>query len=334
MCLCSAAFCLVAIMAVGQSPQAMVPKAGLPPLRSVTTAEYRAHLDALRQLVAECRRVVTACDAAKVGEDDKVQPAAGPAYIERYGWLRTLLEDRNDTNRPLRLELLPRAEQRLAEQAAELDAPPSASPVTTEAQRSARAAVLRRSEFRTDRGYSFSERISAWISQQLARLFGGVSSLGRAAPWLGTALEWGALIGVLALLLVWIYRALDRQRVALGRLSGDVAMQAALAESRAWSDKARQHADRGEWRDAVHALYWASIVVLEDRRTLRRSAMRTPREALKLVDAKSPLGSLLGEQTGAFERIWYGLQPADAADYERAMQQYQAMQNARTQAAA
>jgi hypothetical protein len=334
MCLCSAASCLVSMMAVGQSPQVMVPKAGLPPLRSVTTAEYRVHLDALRQLVADCSRVVTACDATKVGEDDKVQPVAGPAYTERYGWLRTLLDDRNDTNHPQRLELLTHAEQRLVEQEAELDSPQRAAFVTTAAQRSAREAVLRRSEFRTDRGYSFSERISAWISQQLARLFGGVSSLGRAAPWLGTALEWGALIGVLALLLVWVYRALDRQRVALGRLSGDAAMQAALAESRAWADKARQHAERGEWRDAVHALYWASIVVLEDRRTLRRSAMRTPREALKLVDEKSPLGSLLGAQTGAFERIWYGLQPADAADYERAMQQYQAMQNARTQATA
>jgi hypothetical protein len=332
--LCAFAAVLAGVPAAGQSPRAVVPRSVLASVKTVTPAEYRAHLDSLRGLVADCGRVVTGCDAAKVGDDDRVQPASGAPYIERYGWLRDLLDDRNDTDHAQRREMLPRAEQRLAEQEAELDGPQVRSEAITAAQKAAREAVLRRSEFRTDRGYSVWDRIAAWITEQLNKLFGGASALGRAAPWLGTVLQWGALLAAGVILLLWIYRALDRQRVALRLLSGTVSREEALAASRVWADQARQHAERGEWRDAVHALYWASIVVLEDRRTLRRSGTRTPREALKLVDAASPLGTLLRAQTGEFERIWYGLQPAEASDYERARVQHEAMREARAQAVA
>jgi hypothetical protein len=331
-CIVFALLCLAGLTCEAQVPQ-VVPHAGLPATKDVSTAEYRAHLDALRQLVADCGRVVTACDAAKVGDDDRVTPAAGPAYVERYGWLRDLMLDRNDADHKLRLEMLPRAEQRLVEQESELDEPARGVAVT-DAQRAARTAVLRRSEFRTDEGYSLRERLFAWLGEKLAKFFGGISSLGRSAPWLGTALQWGALVGALVLLLLWIYRALDRQRIALGKLSGDVSREAALAESRAWVERAKVYAEGGKWREAVHALYWASIVVLEDRRTLRRSGTRTPREALKLVDLSSPIGMLLRAQTSDFERIWYGLQDAGAADYESALAQYEAMRSARAQAVA
>ena len=303
---------------------AMVPHAGLPPPRDVSVAEYRAHLDRLRQLVADCGRVITACDADAVGEDDRVTLPGGTSVVERFGWLRNLLEDGNDPTHRLRAELLPRAGQRLAEQDAELDATPKATALA-ETERAARDHVLARKEFRTTTEYSLSERVGAWISQQLAKLFGGLSSVGRMAPWLGTALQWGTLILAAALMMLWVYRALDRQRIALGKLGGDAARAEADAESRAWAELARTHAANGEWRDAVHCLYWASIVALEDRRTLRRSGTRTPREALQLIDPASHLREPLRAQTGAFERIWYGLQPAGEADYNDALQLYRTL---------
>lgn len=304
---------------------AMVPHAGLPPLRDVSTAGYREHLDRLRQLVAECSRVITACNPEAVGEDDRVAISNGTRVVERYGWLRTLLDDSNDPTHRLRAELLPRAGQRLAEQEAEIDAWPTADALTPK-QRTARDGVLAGKEFRTAAAeYSLTERIGAWFSKLIGKLFGGVSSLGRMAPWLGTALQWGTLILAASLLVLWILRALDRQRIALGRLSGDAARAEANAESRAWAELARTHAAAGEWRDAVHCLYWASIVALEDRRTLRRSGTRTPREALQLIDPASHLREPLRAQTGAFERIWYGQQPAAESDYDQALENYRAL---------
>ncbi len=323
-CLSAMACLLVVAVAClhAQSPRPVAPHAGLAPEQKVSVEQYRQHLDALRQLVADCSRIVTACDAARVGNDDRVQPAG---YLVRYTWLRDLLEDRNDPTHSLRRTLLPDAEQRLVEQASELDHPQRMAPLTA-ADKAARDTVLRRSEFRTTADYSLTERIGAWIAGLLNRLFGGVSSLGRMAPWLGTTLQWGSLLLAAVFLLLWVYRALDRQRVALGKLSGDADRGAAHAASRAWAARARQHAERGEWRDAVHCLYWASVVLLEDRRTLRPNATRTPREALRLIDTSSAAREPLRLQTADFERIWYGLQPAAASDYEAALAHYNALQ--------
>lgn len=315
------------VSAVAQNPQAILPRAGLPQAKTVSVAEYRTHLQSLRQLVADCARSASACDPARIGDDNLVRPDSGASYLERFGWMRDLLDDRKDPDHTQRAELLPHAAQRLAEQEASLDAvqPPQQ---LTAAQRAGRTSVLERREFRSARDYSLSERVRAWIADLLNRFFGGFNTLGRAIPWLGTAVQWGALALAAALLMVWVFRALDRSRVALGRLGSDAARRSAEqdAESRAWADRAHGHADRGEWRDAVHALYWASIVALEDRRTLRRSSTRTPREALRLIDPASHLREPLRSQTGAFERIWYGQQAAAADDYAAALAHYQVLQ--------
>jgi hypothetical protein len=329
---CNVARCamLLLLMAAGslaaQGPGPMLPHAGLPPLQTVSTAEFRAHLDALRGIVLACERIESACDPARVGDDNYVNPGSAPAYIERLGWLRDLLEDRGDPSHAKRTALLPHADERLQQQIAELDQPVAPTPVVSKSMQSARSGVLSRKEFRTTSGYSLGDRLTAWFSQLLERMFGGVSSLGRMAPWLGTAVQWSTLLLAATLLVLWAYRALDRQRVTIGRLGTDAANAEQHAESRMWASKARAFADQGEWREAVHALYWASIIVLEDRRTLRRSGTRTPREALRLIDPASHLREPLQAQTGEFERIWYGLQQAEAADYESALTHYKALQ--------
>ena len=327
------ALLLPAALLPAQGPVVAVPQPGPPALHDVSPAEYRAHLDQLRSLVADCGRIITACDATRVGDDNRVLIPGRDPVTQRFGWLRDLLVDRNDPSHSLRREMLPRAEQRLSEQEAELDQPPATAPLTA-SQRAARDTVLDRSEFRIRQDFSLRERIGAWISQLLYRLFSGISSVGTAAPWLGRTLQWSCLILVAALLVLWIFRTLDRQRVALGRLHGDAARAAQLAESRAWADLARRHADAGEFRDAVHCLYWASIVALEDRRTLRRSNTRTPREALRLLDPASQLRGPLQSQTADFERIWYGLQPAAADDYQTALACYSALGGSRQTGAA
>ncbi len=326
--------CFVLLLEAGaQVPQPGIPHAGLPGLQTISATQYREHLLALQALVAACQVQAEACEPARVGDlDDFVRPGAGESYIERYGWLRDLLNDRNDPGHKQRIELLPHAAQRLAEQLRELDAPSSPPPLTA-AEKSSRTAVLARREFRTTEDYSLMERLGAWVSNLLGKLFGGFSTLGRMAPWLGTALQWGALLLTAVLLLVWVYRALDRQRVALGRLHAGGPSAEAQAESRAWAAQAQGHAEKGEWRDAVHALYWASIVSLEDRRTLRRSGTRTPREALRLIDPASHLREPLRAQTGEFERIWYGLQPAQADDYQSALNHHRTLQAGTAKAA-
>ncbi len=328
----TAACCLLLLLCrlYAQVPQPVVPHAGLPGLRTVSTGQYRQHLQSLADLVNRCGEKADACDPAAVGDlDDFVHPANGASYIERYGWLRDLLGDKNDPQHKRRAEFLPVAATRLREQIVEIDAPPASTPLSAR-QQTLRTDVLARREFRTVQEYSLVERLSAWLSDMFGRMFGGFAKLGKAAPWLGTAVQWGALMLAASLLVLWIYRAVDRQRIALGKLHGDSSAEAREAESRAWARQAEAHAERGEWRDAVHALYWASIVVLEDRRTLRRSGTRTPREALRLIDPASHLRAPLQAQTGDFERIWYGMKPAAREDYGAALEHYRVLQAGNT----
>lgn len=323
---------LTAMHLFAQSPLAVTAPQGLPHLRDVSTEEYRQHLDQLRGLVADCGRVVTACDPAKVGSDDRVHPAQGNAYAERYGWLRRVLDDQDTASRRLRAELLPRAEQRLSEQEEELGHATVATPLT-QRERTQRDQVFAAKEFQVIHEYSWRERLSAWISEKLARLFGGAASLGRAAPWLGKALEWGCLFVAVTLLVLWVYRTLDRQRISLGTLTGDAARREAMEASRAWAELAQAHAAAGEWRDAVHCVYWATVVLLEERRTFRRNDTRTPREALQLITVSSELRAPLHAQTAALERIWYGFADATEVDYDDAMQNYRQVQGTAARAA-
>lgn len=304
---------------------ALTPPQGLPSLQDVSVEEYRHHLDQLRGLVADCGRVVTACNPENVGTDDRVHPQQGQPYAVRYGWLRALMDDRDPAVHRLRTELLAQAEQRLSDQEEELNHPKPALPLSQE-DRVQRDRVLASKEFQVVHEYSWRERASAWLSERLARIFGGAASLGRIAPWLGKALEWGSLLAAITLLVLWIYRTLDRQRTALGRLSGEVSKREAIEASRAWADLAQIHATNGEWRDAIHCLYWASIVLLEERRTLRRSETRTPREALQLLVVSPQLREPLTEQTVSFERIWYGFAQATQEDYESAQLNYRRVQ--------
>lgn len=328
-------FLVLLLTAPGLRAQPQLPivaPKGLPPLQDVSVDDYRKHLDQLRALVADCGRVVTACDPLKVGSDDRVHPAQGQPYAVRYGWLRDLLDDGDPASRRLRGELLPRAEQRLSEEEEELGYPKTAAALTQH-DRAQRDQVFATKEFQVVTEYSWRERVSAWISDKLSRLFGGAASLGRMAPWLGSALEWGSLILALALLVLWAYRTLDRQRTSLGKLTGDVARREAMEASRAWAELAQTHAANSEWRDAVHCLYWATIVLLEERRTFRRSETRTPREALQLIKVSSELREPLHEQTSALERIWYGFADASQVDYDDAMQNYRQVQGTVARAA-
>jgi len=275
---------------------ALAPPQGLPSLQDVSVEEYRHHLDQLRSLVADCGRVVTACNPENVGNDDRVHPLQGQPYAMRYGWLRALFDDRDPVVHRSRMELLAQAEQRLSDQEEELNHPHSALSLRQE-DRMQRDRVLASKEFQVVHEYSWRERVSAWLSEKLTRIFGDAASLGRIAPWFGKMLEWGSLLAAITLLVLWIYRTLDRQRTALGKLTGDAAKREAVEASRVWAELAQVHAANGEWRDAIHCLYWASIVLLEERRTLRRSETRTPREALQLLVVSPRLREPLAAQT-------------------------------------
>jgi Domain of unknown function (DUF4129) len=168
------------------------------------------------------------------------------------------------------------------------------------------------------------ERINAWLLRMLSRLF---ENIGR-HPLGAKLLFWlilFAVVGWLAMMLVRFW--LGRARMDELRSVGEVAFACSWQE---WIRAAREAAARGDFREAVHSVYWAGIAHLEDDGTISRDRTRTPREHLQLVaEATAVAGApqtlrqrdSLAALTALFERVWYGRCRADAHDFDASMKQ-------------
>jgi len=276
--------------------------------------QYLAQLSQLQSIVASCKASAAACDAEN-SVDDVAVDDGGRVFHLRRDWLRSALTDAKKDNDADRATLMAKASARLQDDAAEVSAAESA-PSTADARNKADA-ILDRTEFRAVQQNSYlSQQIAAFLMGIQRGLDAAARHLPR-APWLVLVIEWMFLGGAAAGLLIWAWRTTQQQRLALSAPS-DTRQAMWQKESDDWALRAETEASRGEWREAVHCLYWAAIVMLEGRTMWRANRARTPREYLPLLEAGSPRQTALGGLTRIFERIWYGLRPANRNDFERA----------------
>jgi len=321
--------------------------------------EYRDHLQTLASLVEACAKArdIKTCDPALVGPDDHIptiQSANAERRLVRYGWLRVLLskaqdkdkvqQERTDqpgakpvvksatgakdgtpeepTRPPQRTttQLLQDATTRLAQDLAQTYVPPAAMPAHAE-ERNAMKQVLAGREFRDLRERSQQESALEKFGNWLNRLFESAAKFSAQSPWIGRVVVWGFILAV-CIGLVWGLLQLERRwRIRLVPESSGPAPGAASARDwQLWLEDARQAAAAGQWREAIHFVYWASISRLESRRLWPADRARTPREYLSLVAAEDPRKAGLATLTGSFERIWYGGRAAGESDYRKAEQ--------------
>jgi Domain of unknown function (DUF4129) len=293
-------------------------------LRSVTIAEYKGHLESLKALVAACEKNPIECDSKKVGADERVE---GGSFQAHWSWLRDALSSAHNPDSPDRAALLQQAAARLNEDATLAD---RSNPQSADAfQRARKQAddVLSRSEFRTVEEHSYLERQIARFWQWVNGVFSGVSRFGQRSPWLVPVMEWGAMTLAAAFLLTWVFRTMQRQRLAV-RIESRVSAEVWQKESNNWAELARAEAAKQNWRAAVHCLYWAAIVMLEGRRLWRQNRARTPREYVLLLEPGSGVQQSLRRLTQIFERIWYGLRPAAESDYASAQRLFDELRSA------
>jgi hypothetical protein len=159
------------------------------------------------------------------------------------------------------------------------------------------------------------EKLGEWLN----RLFAGLGKLQAGAAWVGRAIFWSFILAV-CIGLAWGLMQLERRwRIRLVPESDGPA--AGAASARDWQlylQDARRAAAAGQWREAIHFVYWAAISRLESRRLWPADRARTPREYLALVALEDPRRVRLATLTGSFERTWYGGRPASESDYKNA----------------
>ena len=235
-----------------------------------------------------------------------------------YDWLRHALSEaaQADKSKAYRTATLRAASDRLRDEVASAAEPIAQAPPTT-AARARLNKILASGEFvhvhQESLLASFWRRFLEWLFRSL-----GAASASASGQWLGRAF-WLALLALgLGGLLWWFQRQLVRQGLAVRDPAPNRTAPGILVEWQTWLDEAQRLADRGAWREAVHAVYWAAAARLAEEFRWPRDQTRTPRESLRLLDPATPRSEPFAQLTRSFERTWYGHRLASAEDFARA----------------
>jgi chemotaxis protein histidine kinase CheA len=251
---------------------------------------------------------------------DKPQdkPVSGPAT----GVKQTQPDEPARPPKPTTSQLLEAAQARLTRDIAQADAAAAAQPAPPadhNSQREAMKQVLAGRDFRNLEPHSVSDSLWEKFGEWLNRFWARAGKLTDQAAWVGRLLVWGFILAI-CVGLVWGLIQLERRwRIRLVPDTDAPAPGAASARDwQLWLNDARSSAAAGEWRAAVHFVYWAAISRLESKRLWPADRARTPREYLALVVAEDPRRAGLATLTGSFERTWYGGRAAAESDYLKA----------------
>jgi hypothetical protein len=191
--------------------------------------------------------------------------------------------------------------------------------------------ILRRREFGAIRGPSawdlLRQRVSAWILHVLDRLFHNISG----HPIGAKVLFWFLLVAAVAWLAVSLFRFWIR-RARFDELKAPAGVPAARSRQE-WIRAALEAANRNDFREAIHAAYWAGITNLEDAQVIQRDRARTPREYLRQFSASSQAKAIsqakyrepLTVLTARVEQVWYGRRPASPEDFLDSLKQIEAL---------
>jgi hypothetical protein len=331
--------------------------------RDVSVAEYAQHLQDLDTLVAACQKQratpgaesaakgkgvaqldFPACDAARIGPDDRVKWTGGagsqPREV-RYDWLRAVLSRaaRKDgaprpslfgaipgaKSKPLTVEeLLADARQRLQDDVKQAESPPEANPSYANERKSLNAILAQRA-YRGVSEVSPRERFLEWLDNLLDKFLTGLVLFGSRAPWIVLALRVLLLVGICTALMWFLLRIEWRSRVRLIPDAVTAPDAPSAREWQLWLKDAQAMAAKGLWREAIHFLYWATIARLESRRLWPADRARTPREYLALLAGTDPRKPSLTELTREFEHTWYGGRTAAASDFHAALELVRAL---------
>jgi hypothetical protein len=310
-------------------------------LQQVSLDQYREHLQKLLTLTEGCAKArdLETCDPALVGPDDEIPWGGnGQKRIVRFGWLRILFsraqlpDEAMNAKQPARMQRAPesnadvRSTSQLLDDALDrlkVDLEKANAIPGSEAAHASERAVLKQvlagREFRNlkqpDRRDSVLEKFSNWLN----KLFERLGKLQVRAAWVGRTLILGFLL-LVGVALAWVLLQMERRwRMRLVPESDRPAPGAASARDwQLWVNDAREAAARGQWREAIHFLYWAAISRLESKKLWPADRARTPRESLDLLAPDDPRNAGLGALTREFEVTWYGGRYAGEAEYRRA----------------
>jgi hypothetical protein len=171
------------------------------------------------------------------------------------------------------------------------------------------------------------QRMAAWFQRQLVKL---LAAIGR-HPIGGEILFWLMILGAVGGIALAVIRFIANRDNLNSLPKNGTMVPARLWQE--WIRAAREAANRGDFREAVHSAYWAGIVKLQDIQALPRDRTKTPREYLHIVNQEAagdlvpsiPVREPLAVLTARLERVWYADRGASPEDFQESLRQLEAL---------
>lgn len=287
---------------------------------SLSTTQYIQQLEDLSARIAEVRQHPE--QAKSVEESVPGGVSISGKYGEcsfSYEWLKKDLQQFEKAGPQKRNAFLDRINEKLKlleEQANRFDQPQSES----SAGHAKLGEILSRKEFNRVHGPS---RFDIWLEKVLR----WIDNFFQKHPLTGDSRIdfWHVLIysGVVVAFIFfawWLKKRFDYARYEDG--PREIIPFAPSARSwRSWLAEARALAQQEDWRNAIHLAYWAGISFLEEHGAWRPDRARTPREYLRLLNARNSQHPVLATLTRKFEVTWYGQRSANATDFQETLGQ-------------
>ena len=99
-----------------------------------------------------------------------------------------------------------------------------------------------------------------------------------------------------------------------------------ILDSKAWKIRAQEHADTSNWKDACRALYMSSLYLMDENTILSFVATRTNYEYYYALSSYKKIRQPFRELVNIVERIWFGNETAQKADFDNCVKLLAAME--------
>jgi hypothetical protein len=288
---------------------------------TLTLAQFQAQLDQLNLQVTSLEAHPETAEALRSSLPKQWTVTGGPRPVEvSAATLDDALSDfqkqdpsqKKSTLRELHTQLLA-----MREEAGNYTQPDATAP----AMHKRLDGILAAREFKDVHGPSvfdqLLERAEAWLQKWWDKLFGKIHLTPPSVEWVGSIFVWVVICAAACVLVVWLFRIYQRRPEEYIR---EIMPFAPSAKSwRIWLAEAKEQAARGDWRNAIHLSYWASVSYLEVSGLWSPDRARTPREYLRAIDARDPKKPPFTSLTLRFEGVWYGSRRAHADDFDAAL---------------
>lgn len=153
-------------------------------------------------------------------------------------------------------------------------------------------------------------RVDRWLSYALGHSRGTAGA--------GLWLPWALIAGCVAGITIWMWRMLRREGLATRFVAPGTGQACGDMYGTDWSADVIAWAAREQWREAIHAQYWACIVGAERLGFWQLDPAQTPREYLRRL-AAGERREALRSLTHLLETAWYGHEPAQEQDWQIAL---------------